>query len=115
MSYEPTVWKDGDLVTSAKLNKLEQGVANGGGILVVHADENGRLDKTWQEIYNADFAVLSMIEDGHKGVFPINNIYVENNTYQVQCPIMSDTATFSTSATDDYPVAIEEEAGGAPE
>ena len=29
MSYEPTVWKDGDLVTSAKLNKLEQGVANG--------------------------------------------------------------------------------------
>lgn len=26
MSYEPTVWVDGDHVTSAKLNKLEQGV-----------------------------------------------------------------------------------------
>lgn len=31
MNYEPTVWKDGDLVTSAKLNKLEQGVASAGG------------------------------------------------------------------------------------
>ena len=33
MSYTPTVWKDGDVVTSTKLNKLEQGVAaaSGGG------------------------------------------------------------------------------------
>lgn len=30
MSYEPTNWKTGDVVTSAKLNKLEQGVAGGG-------------------------------------------------------------------------------------
>lgn len=28
MAYEPTNWKSGDVVTSAKLNKLEQGVAN---------------------------------------------------------------------------------------
>ena len=50
MSYEPTNWKSGDVVTSAKLNKLEQGVASSGGVLVVHTDENGVLDKTWQEI-----------------------------------------------------------------
>ncbi len=31
MSYEPTNWKTGDVVTSAKLNKLEQGVADAGG------------------------------------------------------------------------------------
>lgn len=59
MSYEPTTWKDGDLVTSAKLNKLEQGVANGGGILIVHCDyDTGVLDKTWQEIYNGGFGVI---------------------------------------------------------
>lgn len=40
MTYEPTVWKDGDLVTSAKLNKLEQGVANGGGTLIVNLSIN---------------------------------------------------------------------------
>lgn len=28
MTYEPQVWKDGDLITAEKMNKLEQGVAN---------------------------------------------------------------------------------------
>ena len=40
MSYTPTEWKSGDVVTSAKLNKLEQGVADatgGGGTLEVVA------------------------------------------------------------------------------
>ena len=31
MSYEPTVWETGDVVTAEKLNKLENGVANSGG------------------------------------------------------------------------------------
>ena len=30
MSYEPTVWKTGDIVSSEKLNKLENGVAGAG-------------------------------------------------------------------------------------
>lgn len=55
MSYEPTVWKDGDLVTSAKLNKLEQGVANGGNFEVINMElvwNTGSLslDKTAGEI-----------------------------------------------------------------
>ena len=29
------------------------GGSSGGGVLVVHGDENGVLDKTWQEIYDA--------------------------------------------------------------
>lgn len=65
MSYEPTVWKSGDVVTSAKLNKLEQGVAGGGGggeggngVLAVHSvyDEQQDtlvLDKTGQTILDA--------------------------------------------------------------
>ena len=28
MAYEPTTWRDGDLITADKLNKLEQGVQN---------------------------------------------------------------------------------------
>lgn len=31
MSYTPTVWNAGDVVTAEKLNKLEQGVADSGG------------------------------------------------------------------------------------
>lgn len=38
MAYEPTVWQAGDTITSARLNKLEQGVAEGGGgVLVIEA------------------------------------------------------------------------------
>ena len=28
MSYEPTQWNDGDVITAEKMNKLEQGVQN---------------------------------------------------------------------------------------
>ena len=28
MAYTPTTWRDGDLITAEKLNKLEQGVKN---------------------------------------------------------------------------------------
>jgi len=34
MAYEPTTWKAGDTVTSAKLNKLEQGVAANGAWII---------------------------------------------------------------------------------
>ena len=62
MAYEPTEWKSGDVVTSAKLNKLEQAVA--GCSLVVHATTEGdvkTLDKTWQEIFDAFSAGASVV------------------------------------------------------
>lgn len=39
MSYTPTEWKSGDVVTSAKLNKLEEGVASSGGALIATLSE----------------------------------------------------------------------------
>lgn len=53
MAYEPTNWKSGDVVTSAKLNKLEQGVANAGGLIVGMDTTNMTLDKTYREIADA--------------------------------------------------------------
>lgn len=62
MSYTPTQWATGDIITAEKLNKLENGVANagGGGVLIVHVDENGVLDKTWKEIHDAGVCFLAM-------------------------------------------------------
>lgn len=34
MSYTPTEWKSGDTVTSAKLNKMEQGIASGSSVVM---------------------------------------------------------------------------------
>lgn len=68
MSYTPNTWKSGDVVTSAKLNNIEQGIANASnGLMIVKASEDGdtvTLDKTWQEINDADFAVAFYNLDG---------------------------------------------------
>lgn len=62
MSYEPTNWKTGDVVTSAKLNKLENAVAQSGGdidwfVISITSDNDPNvpitIDKTWQEIKDA--------------------------------------------------------------
>ena len=38
MSYEPTVWANGDIITAEKINKLENGVAdssNGSNFIIL--------------------------------------------------------------------------------
>lgn len=76
MSYTPTQWKDGDLVTSAKLNKMEQGIAAGGGILIVNiVQENDSappvLDRIWQEIHDADICYCIRHNENQSLSFPI--------------------------------------------
>ena len=55
MSYEKQTWQTGDVVTSAKLNHMEDGIAAGGGdVFVVHYDGGTvTADKTFSEIYAA--------------------------------------------------------------
>ena len=74
MSYEPTTWKAGDTVTSAKLNKMEQGIAAGGGALVVNVvHEQGKpnsLGKTAKEIFEAFTSGINvvLVDEGDSGV-----------------------------------------------
>ena len=103
MSYTPTQWKAGDTVTSAKLNKMEQGIANVGGvnILVAHLinsteneedktpvraagivtpdtpDISGTLDVTLEEIENADFTIVKIRTDDEIGNTHIDSIYYD--------------------------------------
>ena len=60
MAYTPTTWQTGDTITAAGLNKMEQGIANAGVLAVT--DNNRTLDKTWQEIHDATFSVLTTAE-----------------------------------------------------
>lgn len=59
MAYTPTEWKKGDIVSSAKLNKMEEGIANAGPLVVTlipsGSMENLTLttDKTTAEIFTA--------------------------------------------------------------
>lgn len=82
MTYNPTTWKDGDIVTSAKLNKIEQGIAAGGGFLVIN-DIDGTLDKTWQEIYDAGCGVIVWRRDGYIENYIITGISPYDDEYYI--------------------------------
>lgn len=121
MAYEPTVWKSGDVITSTKLNKLENGVAEagggtGGGVLVVNATSTETevvLDKTWKEIYDAPFASISMKfdEDLESYKFYVGSVVKNaNNTYSVFAFEIGSSFhitgyEFVASSPTDYPVA----------
>lgn len=121
MSYEPTVWATGDVITSTKLNKLENGLAEasggggggGTGVLVVNVDENSALDKTWQEIHDAPFAVLTYTNGSNIYVrdFLINT-HGHGSNYYANFAEISENGTitvslFAASSADGYPVYSE--------
>lgn len=92
MSYEKQTWQTGDIVTSAKLNHMEDGIAaagsgggGGGGALVVNADMNtGALDKTAGEIMAAAKTGLVLL------FLDFSEISFTNVTYLSSAGIMRD-------------------------
>lgn len=113
MAYEPTNWKSGDVVTSAKLNKMEQGIKDAGPLIVNSTldPELGEiiLDKTWQEIYNAfmsgKMCIIIVDDSGNQVRYLIIN--VSDNTV---CTLTMNGSTvrpfvFSANTPDDYPIA----------
>ena len=71
MSYEPTQWSAGDTVTSAKLNKIEQGiVSNSNEPLIVTLQKEGvvqTFNKTWKEVHDAFMAGRPIIVEFDSG------------------------------------------------
>lgn len=126
MTYEPTEWKTGDVVTSAKLNKLEQGVADasGGGVLVVHMtldDQTGTatMDKTAGEIYQASqdsvvclkFVFSDELDGGGAATqYLINQFsYSPDSAMPFEFLVYAgeNVMTFLAATADDYPTATE--------
>ena len=86
------------------------GGSTGGGVLVVHADfDTSALDHTWQEINDADFAVLKF-GVGFTGVAPA--VYIEAYDESEYVVIFADIAIGGTityyqstaTSADGYPV-----------
>ncbi len=105
MSYEPTNWKAGDVVTSAKLNKLEQGVANaGGGVLVVGTVPVANrivCDKTAAEMWAAAKAGAVVIDGGTFVYLVLQSIMDEGYTF-----ICTNDTTFSAEFDDEKPYIV---------
>jgi hypothetical protein len=116
MSYTKHTWVDGELVTAAKMNNIENGIeeassggGSGGGVLVVH-DEYGTLDKTWQEIHDAFLTGAVRIITNVGSIFNITRMYsdVATNTFIIEYVFNGKggaaIAVYETNSADGYPV-----------
>ncbi len=116
MSYQPTNWKAGDTVTSAKLNKIEEGIANSSNILIVQ-DENGTLNKTWREIAEADisFIVYKNTTPFVKGILIVLCIINDAKGYTIEALTVaageSHPIVYIATSPDDYPTYVKEDSG----
>lgn len=103
MAYEPTNWKAGDIVTSAKLNKIEQGIATGGKIVIADLNQDNTLNKTWQEIHDADISFIKVVDNENIFIMLVTEIGHNTNGY-----VFTDSHgdTFEADSPNDYPVFI---------
>ena len=122
MAYEPTVWASGDVITSAKLNKLEQGVASasgggggggtGGGALIVSYTDRTEdettiltLTSTWKEIQTAIASgkvIYLLVAENEQNYMAFLYIHgdADNNEYMVS---FEGSFTFLAQNDTDYP------------
>ena len=109
MAYEKNTWKTGDVITSTKLNHMEDGIADGilviGGFSYTDGLVIGTSDKTWQEINAALAAVkrcVIILGSNIDGYFQriITSAGVDDGIYYI-----SGDAGFNaeTSSADGYP------------
>lgn len=104
MAYTPTTWASGDTITSTKLNKIEQGIANGGGVFLVNAIydsglDNVRLDKTAGEIWSALQTSIVVIHNNNNNQMSGNECY---NPITQGCRNSKDGYDFRMSSTTEY-------------
>ena len=108
MAYTKNTWRTGDIVSSQKLNHMEDGIANAGGTLVIGGFSfyndaiSGTSDKTWQEIDNAlaegARCVVVIGNGGHRQLIVEETTVLEGN-YGIVAGMFSAT----TTSADGYP------------
>ncbi len=81
---------------------------SGGGVLVV-TDTDGTLDKTWQEINDADFAVILAYRSQVEAIvhMPVNFCNEGKGAYDVACELQGATVYYTAESTSDYPTLDE--------
>ena len=114
MSYNKRTWATGNVVGAVDLNRMEQGIEDSRGILVVNSvydniTDSETLDKTWQEIYDAfPFVVVYTNINGASFKNNILNVGIDNGSYVVGVGFES----FSTDSTSGYPTSLSNSGGG---
>lgn len=83
MSYTPTEWSTGDVITAEKLNNIEQGIVSHDVFVVTSINDDSLnafvLDKTYAEI-------LTAIKSGNNVLIKL--IWGDNNENETYCSIL---------------------------
>lgn len=97
MAYTPTEWQSGDIVTSAKLNKIENGIASagGGGVMYVTITDEVVEGET---VYSADKTVDEIITAVNSGK-DVRAIFAGVYCYLLDCVEDSGIKTTEFSST----------------
>ncbi len=119
--YTKQTWNTGDVITEEKLNHIEDGISNAGGVLIVNENYNedigSTLDKTYKEIRNAyDSGTIVMIRRVESQCFVTGFVASKNgNGFIINAHIIGNTnvISYSTSFEDGYPeLTIADDGGG---
>lgn len=102
MAYSKTTWANGDVITAAKLNNMENGIADAASVLVLTMDgETFAFNKTWQEIHDAIAAgipvVASFEYDGDTYAVVAVQTLITNDQYKVSLGV--DLTAIAVSAS----------------
>lgn len=103
MSYEPTNWKAGDTVTSAKLNKLENGLAaasQGGSSLPTYTNSDDGKVLSLQATGETTYETVTIIEQQTVSLSHGEAILAEG-TFDMNWMQANDTATINIDGTDE--------------
>lgn len=104
MSYNKRTWANGNVIGAVDLNRIEQGIEDSRGVLVVNSvydsvNDSYTLDKTWQEIYDAfPFVIEYYSENGIEGKRNIASVGIDSGIYSVD-----GFTLYGTTSTSGYP------------
>lgn len=106
MSYNKRTWATGNVVGAVDLNRMEQGIEDSRGILVVNSvydseNDSYTLDKTWQEIYDAFPFVIEYHNDETESKNNITSVSIDGGNYIVEAGV-----SFSTNSASGYPTTL---------
>ena len=77
--------------------------SSGGGVLVV-TDTDGTLDKTWQEIADADFAVVLAYRSDVRATVHMPVVFCSSGMgYEVACMLQGAGVAYAAESASDYP------------
>ena len=106
MAYEKQTWQTGDIITANRLNHMEDGIADGGGVQlpIVHIYETPEMTTTVR--LDESFSDLAAMVDGYSGgkdalayISPVSNIL---ETYIVHISGVSTGEKSSIAITHNY-------------